>query len=222
MKIKVFLSILLIVILLTACGSSPADTESTEPGATNAVGSSDTSGSQESADSESSDEAPSVGENADASTDPYTSEAEQTDSTGTPSGGEENPGETVVGTTAPPEKTASYEEQLAALTLFGLSMEYPDFSLSGIYAASAVDLAQKETSKGIYVVFESFGEKLTLHVYPLAGERTDIGTRDLYAAELGYAAFDLVESIPSGTSEIKQEVYSPLLSGLSAIALYTH
>lgn len=123
-----------------------------------------------------------------------------------------------------PEKGKSYEEHLGALTLFALSIEYPDFSLNGIYTDTEVAIANKENSNGIYVLFDSMGEEVCAHVYPIAQERTETGTMDLYAAELGFAAFDLMEE-PPATEELtplQKEVFSVLLADLNAVSLYSH
>lgn len=115
-----------------------------------------------------------------------------------------------------------YEEHLAALTLFALSMEYPDFVLQGIYSGTSVSIENKMSSAGIYAMFESGGSSLIAHIYPIDAERTQPGTTDLYAAELGFAAFDFVESRDNSYSEISQDVYASLLAELSSISIFSH
>ena len=123
-----------------------------------------------------------------------------------------------------PESNGSYEEYLSALSLFALSMEYPDFQLQDIYAASSVTMANKANSQGIYVFFDSMGESLCARVTPIAAERSESGTLDLFANELGYAAFEIQSEQPDINSLILLEpgVYGQLLPVLSGISLYNH
>ena len=122
------------------------------------------------------------------------------------------------------ETDKAYEEYLSALSLLALSMEYPDFQLQGVYAASRVSVENKSSSQGIYVLFESQGEDLCLHVFPIAAERNEAGSRDVFASELGYAAFDLQPEIPAvdGLTLLEAKDYGELLSKLSGVALYNH
>ncbi|MBE6984463.1 MAG: hypothetical protein E7434_02395 [Ruminococcaceae bacterium] len=134
---------------------------------------------------------------------------------------ESEPEQTTQGTSEPVE-VRIYEEYLAALTLFALSMEYPDFVLQGIYSGTSVSIENKMSSSGVYTMFESGGSSLIAHVYPIDAERTEPGTSDLYAAELGFAAFDLVESRDDNYSEIPQDVYTGLLSEISGVSIFSH
>lgn len=123
-----------------------------------------------------------------------------------------------------PEDGNTYEEYLSALSLFALSMEYPDFQLQEIYSASSVSLANKADSKGIYVFFDSMGQTLCAHVSPLAAERNESGSLDLFANETGYAAFELQAQLPAteGLTFLDPQIYGPLLSELSGVAFYNH
>ena len=124
-----------------------------------------------------------------------------------------------------PDDRGSYEEYLSALTLFALSMDYPDFQLQGIYAASSVSLAQKTSSKGIYVFFDSMGESLCAHVNHIEAERTaESATTDLFANELGFASFELMSELPDTNSLtlLDSKVYSALLSELTGISIFSH
>jgi len=105
--------------------------------------------------------------------------------------------------------------QLAALTLFALSMEYPDFVPQGFYATNS-------GSKGIYAMFESGGESLTAHIYPIEKERTELGTMDIYANEVGFAAFELIEGADDHYEEIPEDAYAAFLSSLSGVSVFTH
>ena len=103
-------------------------------------------------------------------------------------------------------------EQLAAVTLYALSMEYPDFVLQGFYAAG----------KGIYAMFETAGSNVTAYIYPIAGERLEPGTMDLFSNETGFAAFDIVEGADDNYTEIPEDAYVAMLGGLSGITVYSH
>ena len=70
-------------------------------------------------------------------------------------------------------------------------------------------------SKGIYVSFESGGEKLIAHLYPLEEERAESGTRTAYCPEVGYAAFDIVGEVPAGLSTLSQSDYVALMETIS-------
>lgn len=92
-----------------------------------------------------------------------------------------------------PEINATYEQWLCGAMVMGISMQYPDFELLGIYAASETDISQMGSSQGAYVRFVSNGEEILIHSLPLEGERKAKGTTDLYTAYIGYATFDIVE-----------------------------
>ena len=124
-----------------------------------------------------------------------------------------------------PDDRGSYEEYLSALTLFALSMDYPDFQLQGIYAASSVSLAQKTSSKGIYVFFDSMGESLCAHITHIEAERiSESGTTDLFANELGFSSFELMSELPDTNSLtlLDSKVYGALLSELTGISIFSH
>lgn len=193
------LSLLLVILLLCACTAAPSQTGKESEEVNQSAGEvSDLSGLSDSAEPSDS--------------------PEQSDSSG-PSAQESNAAQT-----QKPEEEKTYEEHLGALTLFALSMEYPDFSLQGTYTATAVTIANKEASDGIYVLFESMGEKFCVHVYPIAQERTEVGTLDLFAAELGFAAFDLLEEAPKteGLTALEAQSFSQLLSDLNSVSVYGH
>ena len=123
-----------------------------------------------------------------------------------------------------PEAGKTYEDYLCALTLYALSMEYPDFQLQESYALSEIAPANKNYSEGAYVMFESMGENLCVHVYPLAEERTEAFTRDIYTAELGFVAFDILEEAPNTENLLPLDaaIFSQLLSELSSVSIYSH
>lgn len=92
-----------------------------------------------------------------------------------------------------PEIEATYEQWLAAAMFLVIPLEYPDFQLEGIYAASQTELERKATSLGVYFCFQSDGAQVWIHSAPLASNRSEKGTTDLHTAQLGYASFDVVE-----------------------------
>ncbi len=105
--------------------------------------------------------------------------------------------------------------QLAALSLYALSMEFPDFELQGFYSNGS-------RTDGIYAMFVSNGENLTAHIYPIGNERNTPGTMDIYATEVGYAAFDFVNGVDDNYTEIPQEDYVEQLSALSGVSVFSH
>ncbi len=119
-----------------------------------------------------------------------------------------------------PSDSRIYEDYLAALTIVALSMEYFDFIPLGVFSYEKVSFDRKTESKGIYATFESEGSTWTAFVYPIEGERNESGTLDIYSTELGYAAFDLVESVPGGCTEIEQDVYAELLPELTGVSTF--
>lgn len=123
-----------------------------------------------------------------------------------------------------PEPGKSYEEYLSALCLFALSMEYPDFQFQGVYTSSAVTIMNKASSQGIYVFFDSMGESYCVCAYPLEAERTESGSLDVFANELGYAAFDILTEQPdtNDLSPLDSQIFGQLLSELNGVSLYNH
>lgn len=135
------------------------------------------------------------------------------------------------GTDGAPVKTmpqlaeANYEQWLSAAMVVGLSMEYPDFELTGIYAASETALENKETSDGVYVFFTSGGESKVLYSIALEKERNESGTRDIYTNILGFASFDLVELESVDNSALKQillDEIEELITQSMLVSIYTH
>lgn len=119
----------------------------------------------------------------------------------------------------------SYEHWLAAGTVTGISMYYMDFELEGIYLASETTLNAHDESKGVYVVFKSGGETLTIHSVPLAEERSEAGTIDLSTENFGFATFDVVEVSDADLKkceEVRLENLSALINQLMLVTLYEH
>lgn len=87
---------------------------------------------------------------------------------------------------------APYEHWLAAAVVTGISMDYPDFELEGIYATGETELEQCSNSEGIYVIFASSGEKKCIYAAPLDAARTETGTKDIASDVIGYASYEEV------------------------------
>ena len=121
-----------------------------------------------------------------AATDPETSQ--KPDETKAPQGNEE-PQPTVV---IVQQADAEYEKWLAATMVMCVSMEYPDFELEAIYAASATALENKLDSQGAYIVFTTGGNRICIHSRALEAERTATGTKDISTEAIGYATVDMV------------------------------
>lgn len=120
---------------------------------------------------------------------------------------------------------ATYEEWLAAGMVVAISMEYPEFEIEGIYLAGETDLSERQNSSGVYVVFTADGTKQTVHGFPLAAERTQKGTVDLHTMDLGFAAFDPVETASVNTGACRQigmEDLSELIAQSILVSLYEH
>ena len=88
---------------------------------------------------------------------------------------------------------AAYEKWLAAAMVMCVSMEYPDFELEAIYAASATALDNKFDSQGAYIVFTAGGNRICIHSKALEAERTAPGTKDISSETIGYATFDRLD-----------------------------
>ena len=144
-------------------------------------------------------------------------EADETDESD--DAGHENKDETTA------EQKFSYEHWLAAGAVTGISMYYMDFELEGIYLASETTLNAHDESKGVYVVFKSGGETMTLRSVPLVEERSYPGTIDLSTENFGFATFDVVEVKDSQLKEceeVRLESLSGLINQLMLVTLYEH
>ena len=127
--------------------------------------------------------------------------------------------------TLPQLEDASYENWLAAAMVVGLSMEYPDFEISGIYTSTETELKDRKNSDGVFIFFKTGTETLVLHSGYLAGERAAAGTRDISSQVLGFASFDLVESATVNTEGMRQillEDLSKLIAQSMLVSIYTH
>lgn len=152
---------------------------------------------------------------------------EDTDSTEPTEEMEETTPETTPTTTVIIEERAKaeYEEWLSAAMIVCVSMEYPDFNLEGVYAASATALDDKFSSDGAYVVFTSLGNRVAIHAKALEQERTDPGTVDISTEVIGFASFDQInpDSIDfASLEELNVNDMNELISQSLLISIYTH
>ena len=115
-----------------------------------------------------------------------------------------------------------YEQCLVSAMIVGVSMQYSDYEFLGIYTASDTPVYDHNSSAGAYLIFNGDGEKRALKATPLAGERADRGTADIYVAALGYATYELVDpdSVPVGSlKEHKLEDLVELISAYSLVSI---
>lgn len=128
--------------------------------------------------------------------------------------------------TAPiPELDGSYEHWLSAAMVMAVSLEYPQFELVGVWAASATEISESAGSDGAFVLIRVNGREVLIHSRPLSGERSQAGTRDLYTAQLGFATFDEVERSSvdlSKLKELKLEQLSDMIAQSLLVTLYGH
>ena len=218
-----FLAILMAILLLTACSTGEKKTGEIDPVEESAM----MSGAQGSQGVQTGDysELPldnNPNQNKPAESENDGKEQLQTSEGAQPAGSEASPKETQGENTAPQLMNIDYEPYLAALSLKALSLEYPDFRLDGIYFTSIVDMSLKAKSEGLYVCFQNGGESLTVQVLPLQDERKESMTRDIFADQVGYATFDLVQSMPDGFERMNEENFVSLLSELMGIMILQH
>ena len=143
----------------------------------------------------------------------------------TPPSEPETPTDIPAQTDIPQQKDAEYERWLAAAMVVCVSIEYPDFDLEGIWAASSTSLKEKYSSDGAYIAFTSGGERIVIHASALENERTQKGTTDISTEVIGFASFDKVKPAdfnPAGLDEIKPEELSELISQSLLISIYNH
>ena len=120
---------------------------------------------------------------------------------------------------------AEYEKWLAAAMVVCVSMEYPDFELEGVYAASSTNLEDKFSSEGTYILFTSDGNQFAIHANALEQERTAVGTKDISTEAIGFASYDFVapENIDfDSMEEINPEDLGELIAQSILISIYEH
>lgn len=119
---------------------------------------------------------------------------------------------------------ADYEKWLGAALVVCVSMEYPDFELEGVYAASSTALADKFSSDGAYILFTSGGSSMAIHAAALTEERTDRGTTDISTETIGYATFDPVDPTSvdwSALEALDVEELSDLIAQSLLVRIYS-
>ena len=204
MKIKLFV-LLMIVSLLCACSAVPPedDSSSAQNGASENSAVENVSGNSQETN------IPTEGNSENQGSEDQGTEPDSQ------SGSSEQTSQGSSGQTSQEQETIIYEKYLAALSMYALVLEYPDFQLDTIYAASFVPMENKAQSKGIYMTFESGGMQLVAHLYPIEAERTESGARNVYSPEVGYAAFDIVSAVPEGLSKLSQSDYADVMDKIT-------
>lgn len=123
------------------------------------------------------------------------------------------------------EEKASYERWLAAGMVTAISMEYQEFEIEGIYLASETELKQFKDSQGAYVIFTSGGVERAIYSKPMDEERNEVGTKDLYTRNLGFATFDNI-AVDSINREQFQSIelgeIQELISQSVLVSIYEH
>lgn len=125
----------------------------------------------------------------------------------------------------PQQTEAEYEKWLAAAVIMGISIEYPEFEPGEIYSETSTALNDRESSKGIYVLFKNNGKNMAVHSMPIETERAEKGTIDLSAESLGFATFDLVDSQIIDTTNYQRipiDEVGKLISEIMQFTLYHH
>ena len=123
------------------------------------------------------------------------------------------------------KKEASYEHWLAAGMIIGISLQYPEYEFIGMYTASETEISNSLNSKGVYVIFMSEGNEIAIYSKPIDKERTEVGTRDLYTKDLGYATFDeisLRNVSTDGLQKIEINGLSELIEQSVLVSIYEH
>ena len=123
------------------------------------------------------------------------------------------------------EEKASYERWLAAGMVTAISMEYQEFEIEGIYLASETELNRFKDSQGAYVIFTSGGVERAIYSKPMDEERNEVGTKDLYTRNLGFATFDNI-AVDSINREQFQSIelgeIQELISQSVLVSIYEH
>lgn len=123
------------------------------------------------------------------------------------------------------KKDAPYEHWLAAGMVVAISMKFPEFELEDIYLTAETEVFDKSSSEGVYIVFESEGEIVMIHSEPLAEERKESGTTDLYTEYLGFSTFDTVKKDVNELKDCKKiepDQLNELISQSLLVSIYEH
>lgn len=123
------------------------------------------------------------------------------------------------------KKEAPYEHWLAAGMVIAASMKFSEFQIRDIYLTGETEISSKNSSEGVYIIFESEGEKVMIHSKPLAEERKDSGTTDLYTEYLGFSTLDTVEMDTDKLKDcvkIELDRLNELISQSLLVSIYEH
>lgn len=121
------------------------------------------------------------------------------------------------------KKDASYEEWLAAAMMVAVSLKGEEFEVEHIYYKTETDLADKQDSEGVYLIYKTGGKSVCVKSTPLKKERNKKGKTDLSTQDLGFATFDTVDKDSKdfdGWKEIKEDSLSDLVSQSMLVSLY--
>ncbi|MBE6927778.1 MAG: hypothetical protein E7467_04730 [Ruminococcaceae bacterium] len=218
-KMTRLIAIVMAILLLTACTASEKKVEETELIKESAMA----GGEQDTEDVKTGDDSENIAEQSVPAESGTNGEEElQTSGGAQPSEPDNQSSEPQSENTDSGATNIHYEPYLAALSLMSLSLEYPGFELDGIYFETIVDVSEKFESKGLYICFKSGGESLIIRVLPMENERTEPMTRDIFADQVGYASFDLADTMPEGLKRMREEDFASLLPELTAIKVLMH
>lgn len=120
---------------------------------------------------------------------------------------------------------APYEHWLAASMVVASIMKYPDLEITDIYLTGETEIASKNDSEGVYVIFNENDKQVIIHSKPLSEERKEAETADLYSADLGFSTFDMVNvdiSQLETYKRIEMEQLNELISQSLLISIYEH
>lgn len=124
-----------------------------------------------------------------------------------------------------PDIDGTYEQWLAA-AMYALSfMEYPEHTLSGLYAASATSSSQKMDSQGVYMLLSDGTNEVLICSKPLSEKRSERGVTDLHTSQLGYATFDVTDPTSvnlTGMIELDPAELADMISYAGLPALYSN
>ena len=120
---------------------------------------------------------------------------------------------------------AEYEKWLASALVIGVSIEYPEFELVGIYTETCTELQDSQLSKGVYVLFRNGGSDFAVYGMPLEQERTTPGTIDVGSMNMGLATFDVVDPdniVVDGLRTYTMKDLEKTISQTMQLSLYYH
>lgn len=120
---------------------------------------------------------------------------------------------------------AEYEKWLASALVIGVSIEYPEFELVGIYTETCTELQDSKLSKGVYVLFQNGGSDFAVYGMPLEEERTTPGAIDVGSMNMGLATFDVLDPdniVVDGLRTYTMKDLEKTISQTMQLSLYYH